>query len=117
MGHNLDRAHPLWAGMRARPEVDRSPLAALTTDPLVMEYLPGTLRADQCDTLRVTASNDMPEGDGWWAGQVKATGAFIGASGRAGKRLCSWRARRGGLLPDDAQPGVTANVMQAIAMT
>src|SRR5450631_3608486 len=52
MGHNLDRARHLWAGMRAWPEVDRSPLPALTTAPLVMEYLPGTLRADQCDTPR-----------------------------------------------------------------
>jgi ribosomal-protein-alanine N-acetyltransferase len=68
---------------RWRPD-DRTPFAALNTDPEVMHHFPQPLTRRESDVLadRLDAFIER-EGWGLWAMEVRATGRFIGFTGLA----------------------------------
>ena len=61
---------------------DREPFAAMNADPRVMEFFPSTLTPEQTDDmLRRMAAHFARHGFGWWAAELKETGAFLGFIG------------------------------------
>ncbi|MGW3570817.1 GNAT family N-acetyltransferase [Streptomyces sp. NPDC000941] len=68
--------------LRGWRESDLAPWAAMNADPEVREYFPGTLTREQSDASVADFQADLDQrGWGWWAVEVKATGAFIGFTG------------------------------------
>lgn len=64
-----------------RPE-DRAPFAALNSDPVAMAFFPATLTREQSDALADRIEGLIAErGWGFWAVEIKATGAFAGFVG------------------------------------
>ena len=61
---------------------DRAPFAALNADPEVMRHFPAPLTRAESDALvdRIEAGFER-EGFGWWALEVRVTGAFAGFAG------------------------------------
>ncbi len=61
---------------------DRAPFAALNGDPVAMAFFPATLTRAQSDALADRIEGLIAErGWGFWAVEVKATGAFAGFTG------------------------------------
>jgi len=61
---------------------DRVPFAALNADPEVMRHFPAPLSREESDALaEVIAAGLERDGWGWWALEVRPTGAFIGFTG------------------------------------
>ncbi|KAK1180490.1 GNAT family N-acetyltransferase [Streptomyces sp. NBS 14/10] len=68
--------------LRGWRESDLAPWAAMNADPEVREYFPGILTREQSDASVAHFQADLDQrGWGWWAVEVKATGAFIGFTG------------------------------------
>jgi RimJ/RimL family protein N-acetyltransferase len=68
--------------LRGWRESDLAPWAAMNADPEVREHFPGTLTREQSDESVARFQADLDQrGWGWWAVEVKATGAFIGFTG------------------------------------
>ncbi|HET7475280.1 MAG TPA: GNAT family N-acetyltransferase [Dermatophilaceae bacterium] len=66
---------------RWRP-ADLEPFAAMNADPEVMRYFPSTLTREQSKELVERIEQGFEEnGFGWWAAEVRASGAFIGCVG------------------------------------
>jgi RimJ/RimL family protein N-acetyltransferase len=70
--------------LRAWRDDDRSPFAAMCADPAVMRYFPSTLTREECDrgVDRLLAHFDR-HGFGFFAAELRETGAFIGFIGLA----------------------------------
>lgn len=70
--------------LRLRPwrDEDRLPYAALNADPEVREYFPGVLdfAGSEAERERIQARIEQ-QGWGFWAVELKETGAFIGFTG------------------------------------
>jgi ribosomal-protein-alanine N-acetyltransferase len=63
-------------------ESDRAPFAALNADPEVMLHFPAPMSREESDALvDVIAAGMERDGWGWWALEVRDTGAFIGFTG------------------------------------
>ncbi|MEU3840529.1 GNAT family N-acetyltransferase [Streptomyces sp. NPDC028635] len=61
---------------------DLAPWAALNADPEVRAYFPGVLTPERSDASVARFQADLDRrGWGWWALEVRATGAFIGFAG------------------------------------
>jgi RimJ/RimL family protein N-acetyltransferase len=61
---------------------DLPPFAALNADPLVMEFMPGRLSAAESDALaRRCEAHIERQGWGFWAAELRESGAFIGFVG------------------------------------
>jgi len=61
---------------------DRDPFAAMSADPQVMEFFPGTLNRSESDAIVDTCENLISErGWGVWAVELLETGEFIGFIG------------------------------------
>ncbi|MET9255533.1 GNAT family N-acetyltransferase [Streptomyces sp. NPDC003717] len=61
---------------------DLAPWAALNADPVVREYFPGVLTREQSDASAARFQADLDRrGWGWWAVEVRDTGAFVGFAG------------------------------------
>lgn len=70
--------------LRQWHECDRTPFAALNSDPLVMEHFPAPLNRDQSDALMGRCVEQLQrDGNGRWAVQIRASGEFIGFVGLA----------------------------------
>jgi len=68
--------------MRRWREEDRNPFAAMSADPLVMEYFPRTLSREESDQFVDRIDGEFDErGYGLWALERKETGEFIGYTG------------------------------------
>jgi RimJ/RimL family protein N-acetyltransferase len=65
-------------------DADREPFAALNADPEVMRHFPAPFSRSESDALaEVVATALDRDGWGWWALEVRRTGAFIGFTGLA----------------------------------
>jgi RimJ/RimL family protein N-acetyltransferase len=63
-------------------DADRAPFAALNADPEVMRHFPAPMSREECDALaEAVAAGIERDGWGWWALEVRDTGAFIGFTG------------------------------------
>jgi RimJ/RimL family protein N-acetyltransferase len=63
---------------------DREPFARMNADPRVMEFFPATLPAAETDAgLERVRAHLARHGFGWWAAELKESGAFIGFIGLA----------------------------------
>ena len=61
---------------------DFEPFAALNADPRVMEFMPGLLSAAESDALARRSAEEIARlGFGFWATELRASGAFIGFVG------------------------------------
>lgn len=61
---------------------DREPFAALNADPRVMQFFPSSLSRTESDAVADRCESLIQErGWGFWAAELKATGAFIGFVG------------------------------------
>jgi RimJ/RimL family protein N-acetyltransferase len=61
---------------------DREPLAALNADPRVMEFMPGCLSRAESDALARRSEEEIArQGWGFWATELRESGAFIGFVG------------------------------------
>ncbi|MFJ5711658.1 GNAT family N-acetyltransferase [Streptomyces sp. NPDC093105] len=68
--------------LRRWRESDLEPWAAMNADPDVREHLGDPLTRPQSDAVMARMRADFAERDfGWWALEVRATGAFIGRVG------------------------------------
>jgi len=66
---------------------DRQPFAALTADPIVMEYFPSILDRTASDALADRSESHIAvNGWGLWAAEISATGEFIGYVGLSSPR-------------------------------
>jgi RimJ/RimL family protein N-acetyltransferase len=74
--------------LRAWEEADLEPLARMSSDPRVMEYLPGMLSREQAAAMlaRITA-HFAEHGFGLWAVEVPGVAPFIGGVGLAVPRF------------------------------
>jgi RimJ/RimL family protein N-acetyltransferase len=70
--------------LREWRDADREPFARMNADPRVMEFFPATLTVEETAAMleRVRAHGER-HGFGWWAAELKETGAFIGFIGLA----------------------------------
>jgi ribosomal-protein-alanine N-acetyltransferase len=68
--------------LREWRDEDRAPFARMNADPRVMEFFPAALTAAETDAMleRMRVHFDR-HGFGWWAAELKETGAFIGFIG------------------------------------
>src|SRR6185436_13854150 len=68
--------------LRQWRDADREPFAALNSDPVTMEFFPGTLAREASDAM-VDGFRRQLEERGWsnWAVEVRETGDFIGFVG------------------------------------
>ena len=61
---------------------DRAPFAALNADAEVMRHFPAPMSREESDALAdAVAAGIERDGWGWWALEVRETGAFIGFTG------------------------------------
>ena len=68
--------------LRGWRESDLAPWAAMNADPEVREHFPDILTRKQSDASVARFRADLDQrGWGWWAVEVRATGAFIGFTG------------------------------------
>src|SRR5690606_25323375 len=68
--------------LRQWRESDKEPFYALNSDPRVMEYFPALLSKVKSDSVVDRAKSlIMERGWGFWAAELKETGAFIGFVG------------------------------------
>jgi len=68
--------------LRQWQEKDKEPFAALNSDPRVMKYFPSLLSKAKSDSVVDRAKTlIMERGWGFWAAELKETGAFIGFIG------------------------------------
>ena len=68
--------------LRQWKAADRSPLAALNADPIVMEHFLTPLSREESDAMADRCENLIKERRwGAWATEIKATGEFIGCVG------------------------------------
>lgn len=68
--------------LRSWRPADRAPFAALNADPQVMAYFPHQLTSAESDALADRCEAQIRErGWGFWAAELKASGAFIGFVG------------------------------------
>ncbi|MFT2109991.1 GNAT family N-acetyltransferase [Marinomonas sp. 2405UD68-3] len=68
--------------LRQWQESDLEPFAALTSDPLVMQYFPAVLTRAESDALVKKLQNHITQhGWGFWAVELKATSECIGLVG------------------------------------
>jgi RimJ/RimL family protein N-acetyltransferase len=76
--------------LREWRDEDIAAFAELNADPVVMEYFPATLTpAQTAEVVDRIRSNFSTNGYGWWATEVRETGAFIGFIGLSAP---SWEA-------------------------
>lgn len=70
--------------LRNWTDEDREPLARMNADPRVMEFFPATLTREETDDMfeRVRA-HFARHGFGFWAAELRETGAYIGFVGLA----------------------------------
>jgi RimJ/RimL family protein N-acetyltransferase len=70
--------------LRGWRDEDREPFARMNADPRVMEFFPAALTPEETAAMmeRVRA-HFARHGFGWWAAEMKETGAFIGFIGLA----------------------------------
>lgn len=68
--------------LRPWREEDRTEFARMNADPRVMEFFPARLTRSESDAMldRVTAHWEK-RGFGWWALELRETGAFLGFTG------------------------------------
>jgi RimJ/RimL family protein N-acetyltransferase len=70
--------------LREWRDEDREPFARMNADPRVMEFFPATLTAAETDAMLERVHAHLARhGFGWWAAELKETGAFIGFIGLA----------------------------------
>ena len=70
----------LW--LRQWRASDLEPFAALNADPQVMEFMPGSLSCAESDALARRAEAEIAQqGWGFWATELRESGAFIGFVG------------------------------------
>lgn len=84
MHPSLEPALYETARLRLRPwrDEDRLPYAALNADPEVREYFPGVLDFASSEAERERIQDKIEQqGWGFWAVELKETGAFIGFTG------------------------------------
>lgn len=68
--------------LRQWKPADRAPFAALNADPRVMAYFPARLARAESDAMATRCESLIRErGWGFWAAELKASGAFIGFVG------------------------------------
>jgi len=70
--------------LKLRPwrDADREPWAAMNADPLVREYLPGTLNREESDaSLDSLNAHITRHGFGFWALEDRTSGEFLGFTG------------------------------------
>jgi RimJ/RimL family protein N-acetyltransferase len=68
--------------LRQWRDADLDPWAALNADPEVREYFPTALTRDEsAESMRRFQKDIEQRGWGWWAVEVRDTGAFIGFTG------------------------------------
>lgn len=68
--------------LRGWQDADLAPFAELNADPLAMEHFPSTLSTEQSAAMvEVLGTRWREDGLSWWAVEVLATGAFVGAVG------------------------------------
>jgi RimJ/RimL family protein N-acetyltransferase len=61
---------------------DRAPFAALNADPEVMRHFPAPMSREESDALADAVAGGIErDGWGWWALEVRESGAFIGFTG------------------------------------
>lgn len=61
---------------------DREPFAALNADPEVMRHFPAPMSREDSDAFADLIAADIErDGWGWWALEVRGTGAFVGFTG------------------------------------
>jgi RimJ/RimL family protein N-acetyltransferase len=70
--------------LREWRDEDREPFVRMNAGPRVMEFFPATLTAAETDAmLERMRANFERRGFGWWAAELKESGAFIGFIGLA----------------------------------
>ena len=70
--------------LREWREDDFEPFARMCADPRVMEFFPATLtREETAAAMERGRAHFAKHGFGWWAAELKETGAFIGFIGLA----------------------------------
>jgi RimJ/RimL family protein N-acetyltransferase len=68
--------------LRRWRDEDREPFAQLNADPQVMAYFPRPFSGQESDTLAIRIEEGFErDGFGFWALEVRATGAFVGFTG------------------------------------
>ncbi len=68
--------------LRAWREADKAPFAALNADPEVRRYFPSTMTRGESDaSVGRIADHFARHGYGFWAGERKSDGAFLGFNG------------------------------------
>lgn len=70
--------------LRQWVDADRDAWAALNADPTVMEFFPAPLDREQSDAACTTLQQRISDhGFGFWAAELRSTGAFVGMIGLA----------------------------------
>ena len=74
--------------LRGWRDSDREPFARINRDPVVMEFFPAPLSADQSSAMFDRIQSHFAQyGFGLWASELRATGEFIGFIGLAVPRF------------------------------
>ena len=70
--------------LRGWRDEDREPFVRMNADPRVMEFFPSTLTPEETDAgMERLRAHWERHGFGWWAAELKETGAFLGFIGLA----------------------------------